>query len=215
MDPKVLLVILVIVVMGWFAFGILFNLRRGDAFAKWLQRGLPRLGERTTFRWLGTSVVEMVIAHGRKPFHRLETLIVLSPRDVPWLWLASFLQGRRDTLILRAQLNTPPRVDFDLADPTSWTGRMALQQAAGRGWEKHPYEGAQLAIPPGTLDQASAFLICIRSASQSLAPHYWRLSVHREAPHLEVHIPFPDRDTGVEQFLDAFQDLARSVSEPS
>lgn len=111
MNPQYLLVIVVIVVMGWFAIGLIYNLRRGDAVLKWMQAGLPDIGPRTTFRWLGTSVAELVIAKAKNPFRRLETLLVLAPRDVFWMMIVSAFQGRHDTLIFRAILNSPPFLD--------------------------------------------------------------------------------------------------------
>jgi hypothetical protein len=84
-NPQYILVVAVIVLMGWFAIGLIYNLRRGDALLKWMQDGLPSIGQKTTFRWLGTSVAELVIAHAKKPFRRLETLLVFKPRDVFWI----------------------------------------------------------------------------------------------------------------------------------
>lgn len=224
MDPKYFLILAVAIVMGWFAVGVLFNLRRGDAMLRWIQAGLPRIGERTTMRWLGSSVVELVIAHAHKPFRRLETLIVLAPRDVPWMWLLAASQGRRDTLIFRAHLNVPPLIDFELADPTIWTGRMALNQAIQKNWavrQNHlfsdagdqPYQGLQLMAPSGMLDRSVAALSSLASPARGLAPRLWRLSIRREAPHLEIHLAFPDRRSDASQFISALQDLARAVSE--
>ncbi len=93
MNPQYILVIVVIVVMGWFAIGFIYNLRRGDAVLKWMQAGLPDIGPRTTFRWLGTSVAELVIAKAKNPFRRLETLLVLAPRDVFWMMIVSAFQA--------------------------------------------------------------------------------------------------------------------------
>src|SRR5512138_1072388 len=107
-DPQYILVVAVIVIMGWFAVGVIYNLRRGDALLKWIQRGLPNIGQKTTFRWLGTSVAELVIAHAKKPFRRLETLLLLKPRDIFWMTILAHFQGRSDIVIFRAQLNTPP-----------------------------------------------------------------------------------------------------------
>ncbi len=217
MDPKVLLVIVVIVVMGWFAFGVLYNLRAGNALLRWLQAGLPRVGEKTTLRWLGTSVVDLVIARAKKPFRRLQTLVVLAPRDVPWLWLLAASQGRRDTLIFRADLIDPPRVDFELADPASWTGRLALKQAAQQGWQSQAWNGqpgCELALmaPPGRVAPAASALAALVGPLQRLSTHYSRLSVRRDAPHLEVHIAFPDRRSDAGQFIEALQELARSAA---
>ncbi len=213
MDPKYFLVLAVLVIMGWFAFGMIYNLRRGDAYLRWMQTGLPAIGERTTFRWLGTSVVELVVEHARKPLRRLETLLVLSPRDVLWMWLFTLGQGRRDTLIFRANLLTIPTMDFDLADPFAWTGRMALHQATQKGWESQPYQGLRLAAPPGTLQPACTMLDSIAGPFKRLAPHYWRFSLRRSAPHLEVHFAFPDRRTPSQPLFEALKDLAEALGE--
>ncbi len=215
MDPKYLLIPAVVIVMGWFAFGVIYNIRRGEAMLRWIQKGLPRVGEKTSFRWLGSSVVELIISPAKKPFRRLETLIVMAPRDVPWMWLIAATQGRRDTLIFRAQLNHPPLVDFELADPASWTGRMALKQVTERGWESQPYEGLQLMAPRGTLGLATTALTRLVPPAQKLSTHFWRFSLRRDTPHLELHLAFPDRQKDADEFIGSLQDLAQAVGEPS
>src|SRR3990172_3765450 len=92
--------------MGWFAAGVVWNIRRGNAVLRWMQDGLPRLGEKTTLRWLGTSVVELTIHRAKAPFRQVEVLLVLTPRDVPWLWLLAV--GReRPQFELHAPLPDP------------------------------------------------------------------------------------------------------------
>lgn len=214
MNPQYLLVPAILIVLGWFAAGILINLRRGDAMLKWMQGGLPRIGERTTLRWLGSSVAELGISKAKAPFRRLDTLLVLAPRDVPWIWLLAHFNGRRDTLILRAHLSAAPRADFDLVDPSSWPGKMALKQAAQRGWEIQPYQEMQLAAPRGFHKLAQLNLASLNLPAGKIAAHYWRLSLRREAPHLELHLPFPDRQSiQASQFFGAFQDLGRAVNQ--
>lgn len=214
MDPKYFLVLAVIFIMGWFAFGIIYNLRRGEALLRWMQAGLPRIGERTTLRWLGSSVAELGIARAKGSIRRLDTLLVLSPRDTPWMWLITRLQGRRDTLIFRVQLSSPPYLDFELADPTSWTGRLALQQVAQRGWQSQPVQDLQLMAPAGLLALAEKTWKRLELPAQQLAPRYTRFSLRREAPHLELHLAFPDpRQVDAAQFFDALQGLARAVGE--
>lgn len=214
MNPQYILVIVVIVVMGWFAIGFIYNLRRGDAVLKWMQTGLPDIGPRTTFRWLGTSVAELVIAKAKNPFRRLETLLVLAPRDVFWMMIVSAFQGRHDTLIFRAVLNSPPFLDLELADPKSWSGRAALSQVATRGWESRPYQDLQLMAPRGFLDMATTTLDRLATPMQKLSPRYSRLSLRKNTPNLEIHIPFPDtRRTDAVQYFGALRDLARVIGE--
>jgi hypothetical protein len=214
LDPKFLVGIAVAIVMGWFAFGIIFNLRRGDRMLKWIQVGLPRIGERTTFRWLGTSVAELVIAQAKKPFRRLEVLIFLAPRDVPWLWLFAAARGRRDTLILRGQLNAPPRVDLEFADPTTYTGRLAIGQVAARGWQRQECDGLELWAPQGYPDLARSTVTNLTRQRAALAPTTIRFAFRRDSPHLELHIPLPDPETrNAEEFFEALRNLARAVND--
>src|SRR5512139_3423826 len=133
--------------MGWFALGVIYNIRQGEAILKWMKGGLPRVGERTTFRWLGSSVAELVIAQAKSPMRSLQIMLAMAPRDVPWLWLPAYLRGRRDTLIFRAQLTVAPKIDFDLADPSLWTGRLAVEDAAEKNWEKQTYQDMTLVSP--------------------------------------------------------------------
>ena len=212
MNTTIIVTVAVVLVVGWFAFGIIYNLRRGEAMLRWMQKGLPRIGEKTTLRWLGTSVAQLVIARAKGPVRSLETLLVLAPRDVPWLWLLSGLQGRRDTLIFRAQLGTPPRIDLDLLDPASWTGRLAMQQALRNGWTSRPSHGLQLLASSASLPLAQETVDSLDPAVRGVAPVYFRFSLRHDSPHLELHMSFPDpHQTDPARFFDALISLARAV----
>ena len=214
MDPQYILVIAVVVIMGWFAIGVLYNLRRGDALLKWIQTGLPSIGQRTTFRWLGTSVAELVIAHAKKPFRRLETLLVLKPRDIFWMTFLASLQGRSDIVIFRAQLTTAPITDLELVDPKTWSGRATLKDIQQRKWESKSYKDMQLWAPQGLLDLAASTLDRLTVPMEKLSPRYARFSLRRDAPNLEVHVPFPQyRTADADQYFEALRGLARAVSE--
>lgn len=95
-NAQTIVIVAVTIFMGWFAIGMIYNLRRGDRILKWMQDGLPLIGQRTTFRWLGTSVAEMGIAKARRPFQRMDVLLVLKPRDVFWMTIIALFQGRDD-----------------------------------------------------------------------------------------------------------------------
>ena len=214
MNPQYILVVAVVIIMGWFAFGVIYNLRRGDALLKWMQGGLPGIGQRTTFRWLGTSVAELVIAHAKKPFRRLETLLVFRPRDVFWMTIAAYFQGRDDIVIFRAHLHTVPLVDLELVDPKTWSGRSTSQQVAQRKWESKTYEGMQLMAPKGLLDLATTTIDGLAAPMQKLSPRYARFSLRRDAPNLELHVPFPAyRTSDAAQYFEALRDLARAIGE--
>ncbi len=212
MNTQVILVAAVVIIMGWFAFGVLYNLRRGDALLKWMQKGLPGIGERTTFRWLGTSVAMLEIAHAKKPFRNLTTLLVLKPRDVLWMTILAILQGRDDLVIFRSQLTTPPLSDFEYLDPGTWSGREAVKNLRGRNWESRPRQDMELWAPAGFHDMAEAALA--RLPLEKLSPRILRLSLRRENPNLELHLPFPDhRSMEAGAWFEALRRVAQAIGE--
>jgi hypothetical protein len=165
---------------------------------------------------LGTSVAELVIAHAKKPFRRLETLLVFKPRDVFWMTIAAHFQGRDDIVIFRAQLSTAPLVDLELVDLKTWSGRATSQQVIQRKWESRAYEGLQLMAPQGLLDLATRTIDRLAAPMQKLSSHYARFSLRRDAsqPNLELHVPFPSyRTSDAAQYFEALRELARAISE--
>ncbi|PWB71656.1 MAG: hypothetical protein C3F07_13820 [Anaerolineales bacterium] len=214
MNSQTIVIIAVAVFMGWFAIGMIYNLRRGDKILKWMRDGLPLIGQRTTFRWLGTSVAEMGIAKAKRPFQRLDTLLVLKPRDVFWMTIIAFFQGRDDVLIFRAALSTPPLLDLELADPKTWSGREALAKATKRGWEGTDYRDLHLMAPKGLLGLAQETLDKLADPMQSLSPRFLRLSLRKTAPNMELHLPFPDPGrTDAKMYFQSLSNFGRAIGE--
>ncbi len=206
---------LVFLVVAWFALGVQWNLRKGNALLRWLQGGLPLLGRRTTMRWLGSSVVELKIAQPTDPFLDAEVLVVLEPRDVGLMWGWGRLHGRRDFLILRARLAQPPRFEVEAGDRRGWTGRDALQRLSLSDWQRADWEDSnvQVAYSGGRGSQVAHRLW---QDFQATSPAIWRLSIRRTHPHLEVHLrsPSPER-ASAERLFQAFRELARAVTTDS
>ena len=209
---QTVLVVLVAVVMGWFAFGIVWNIRRGNAVLRWMQAGLPRLGERTTLRWLGSSAVELSIARARPPFRRVDLLLVMEPRDVPWFWVFARLRGRRDLLIVRGQLVAAPQFEYDLLAPDSWSEREALGRGDARQWETEPLAGTHFRAPAPTRSLSRQLAPAALETAQKTGAAVWRLSSRREFPQVELHVPLPNpRQADAAQFFDALCALAERM----
>lgn len=214
MSSQNIVIIVVVIFMGWFALGSIYNVRRGNALLKWMQAGLPDVGQKTTLRWLGTSVVELVIAQAKKPFRRLETLLVLKPRDVFWMTIVAYFQRREDIVIFRAHLTTAPATDLELLDLNTWTGQDTQKRIRQRKWESRTYQGLHLMAPAGLLDLATKTLDRLAPPMQKLSARYARFGLHRNAPNFEVHVPFPDdRTVDARQYFEALRELARAVNE--
>lgn len=211
---QALLFLLVAAVMGWFALGVVWNIRRGNAVLKWMQAGLPRLGEKTTLRWLGSSAVALTIAKAKPPFRRVELILVLEPRDVPWFWLAAHLRGRRDMLIVRGQISQPPPYEFDCLAAGSWSEQESLSRAEARQWPMEPLAGVNFRAPAPSQSLSRQAAPALLQAARQVQPAVWRLSARREYPQLELHVPLPDpgrQDAG--HFFGALRALAERMGE--
>ena len=210
------LIALVAVVMGWFATGILWNIRRGNAVLRWMQSGMPRLGAKTTLRWLGTSVVELSIAKARSPFREVRILLVMAPRDVPWLWILAALRGRRDTFILRGDLTTAPRLEYEISAPESWTGRRAIAAALAQRWEQVELEHHRFLAPRASLPVSRPGAEALLEAASKIHPNLWRLAVRRAYPQIELHVPLPrPSQHGSAEFFESVCSLAERIIKPA
>jgi hypothetical protein len=209
------LIALVLVVMLWFTFGTQRNIRKGNALLAWLQDGgLPVLGRRATLRWLGSSAVELVIAEASPPFRDATVVVVLEPRDVGLLWAFARSRGRRDFLIVRANLRRAPRFRLDAGDPGGWTGRLdspSEDVRAGDADRRLAWPGNGLAVAgPGADDELA------RRAWERLArvsEGVWRLTIQPVTPHLEVHLRPPATErVSADRVIAPIRDLAAELA---
>jgi hypothetical protein len=174
-------ILVVIFIVGWFAVGTHHNVRKGHDVMRWLQEGLPLVGEKTTLQWLGSSVLELKIRQAKPPFRQAEVLVVLEPRDVAPLWGLAHLRGRRDLFIFRAVLRTQPRVELEALDPTSWPAH-ELTDRAKNYWTPLSTPTPLVAYAPGNLPAATELLV---KAALDGCP-LQRLIVRRVESNLEV-----------------------------
>jgi hypothetical protein len=177
-----LFTLVIIFVVGWFALGNHFNVRKGNDAMRWLQEGLPLVGEKTTLRWLGSSVVELKIQQAKAPFRHAELLVVLEPRDVAPLWGLARLRGRRDLFIFRGKLRSQPKLELEAFDPASWSLHGGGRHAPEQNWSEVPVPGPLTAFAPRRQAEAAQF---IQSADLPDCPLV-RLSVRQTEPNLEV-----------------------------
>jgi len=207
-----LLTIVVLCVVGWFAAGTVWNVRKGSAVMRWMQGGLPLLGSRATVRWLGTTSVELGIAGARSPFEQATLVIFLEPRDVPWLWWMARRRGRRDTLIVRARLRRPPEDDLELIDRASWSSRTVLERLASERWSiREPTSAGGLPAyyrTEAALAQGDAMLALASRAGLAVQ----RLALRRTEPHLELHLDLPALGAPAGDYFEALRALGERVS---
>jgi hypothetical protein len=199
--------VLAVAVVAWFAAGTIWNVRTGRELLRWMQGGLPLLGERSTVRWLGSTAVELVINQGKAQLAKVTVVIFLEPRDLPW-WPLSRMRGRRDTLIIRGVLRRTPSFELEVFDPASWSARDALPRVP-RDWLQAAAPGGMVVHHAGAaaLGHAHALLEIAKRAGMKV----WRLSVRRAGPNFQLHVPLPDRRESARDFFQAVHALADRV----
>lgn len=206
------LITLTVIFLGWFAVGTQQNVRKGSAVMKWVQHGLPLVGERTTMRWLGSSVLELKIVKAKNPFRSAETLAVFEPRDVIPLWFVERMRGRRDLLIFRAQLQSAPSFEMSAFDPKGWMMSGLEQEARKKNWVPVELTGNDHLIAfasdaQSVLAAKSLIGLAARSGGKLV-----KFSVTRALPNLELqwHLPQPDAVLARDLFLKV-RELAESA----
>jgi hypothetical protein len=208
--PAILSAIILIVLLS-FTFGTQRNISRGNAVLRWLQESLPRLGQRATLRWLGSSVVELRLVEPVDPFRELTIMAVMEPRDVPFLWMFSRARGRRDVLIFRGSLRRAPSAELDASDLKAWM--TARDPDEEEGWHEIAWPDDVRAVARGRADPA--MLEAARAGWRRLdnaSASAWRLSVRQTVPHLEVHVRPPDlKAVGSAPLVDAVRELAQEL----
>jgi len=211
----VLTVVLFVGFFLWFAIGTQLNVRRGNAFLRWLQGGLPLMGKRTTMRWLGSSAVELVIAEPTTPFRAVTLILVLEPRDLPWLWALARTRGRRDVVIIRADLQSAPRADLEVAEAGSWSARLPIQVGDDMA-ELYPIDWPSSRRGPVSAQASAGFdrsrAVRAWAALDDASAGITRLSVRRTVPHLEVHLRPPEASRSADRFVRAVQETATEMA---
>jgi len=196
-----------VAIVAWFAAGTIWNVRKGRSLMRWMQGGLPLLGERTTVRWLGSTAVEMAIRDAKAPFARVTLVIFLEPRDLPWMWALGRSRGRRDTLIIRGVLRQAPALELEALDPASWSGREALPRVPPEWPVREAAAPSRLAVhhaDAAALKRVDTMLALARGARLEVK----RLSVRRTEPHFQLHVSLPDGRQPARDFFEAVRVLA-------
>jgi hypothetical protein len=206
-----LLVVAVVVFLGWYAIGTQYNVRLGNNALKWIQKGLPLIGERAALRWLGSSVVELKIAKAKDPFRSVELLVVMEPRDVPMMWWWARSRGRRDLIVLRGQLRAAPHFDLEARGPKVWA-QADFRRDGSPKW---------IAVQGGVANSMSAdyrgeispFSINRLIVSASLdGVTLTRLAIRRAVPNLEVHFLLPKFDqVSSQRVFNSLRELSEEV----
>ncbi|RMF38906.1 MAG: hypothetical protein D6759_00330, partial [Chloroflexi bacterium] len=182
-----IIIAIAILMALWYVGGTWYNRRRGIRTLTWLREGLQRLGGRLEMAWIGSAAsgARAVVSKANPPFRQLEAIFLLESREILPLWVINRLRGRRDELIIKAQLRSPRRGEIEVVPAGSRLERsLRRDEQAPWEWEEGPY-GLRIArrgLQGKALGQAvGAFL-------QDYGAALYRLSWRRSKPHLLLHL---------------------------
>jgi len=196
----------------WYVVGWQVNRRRGERLLAWVLQGLRPLGDQTTASRLGTSGFQVKVEKARPPFKRIETAILLEPREILLLWIFNRLRGGGDHLVLKATLRASPRGEVEVIKKR---GRLAGRGLEGlndeEAWARQEIAGGLVMACRGEKGQRQAE--AISHLVEGLSPRLLRLSLSKKAPHLLLNLSLAGLDErSALLLLSSLQDLAQAVA---
>lgn len=98
-----------LLLLGWYAVGSWLNRRRASQLIAVIREAAGAVGSKPTIKWYGRSAFQIEIGEPRPPFAGFYVLCLLEPRDFPLAQAWTRLRGRRDQVLIRADIKRPPR----------------------------------------------------------------------------------------------------------
>lgn len=181
---QAVVVLSILLLVGYF-FGSWINRRRRRALVLWIKPAVDALGGETSVRWLGTSALHIELRRLPSPRKVMSLFLWLQPREMPLFWLLNHLRGRRDRLILKADLTRPPRGGFDLWRRGTGESYWRKEKGGRRQQEGEQWEQGELAVflPRGGVRETA------RDAAGMVeeSPARWEwISIRPSSPHLSA-----------------------------
>jgi hypothetical protein len=185
-----LALLLFLFLLCWYLVGMQYNIRRGRRALKWLEQGLPVIGEKAALNWTGVTQVQIQIPKAKEPFRSAEVLIQMQSRQLPFWWLAQRGQTKQDALIVRAHLRAAPRFDLVSHSPHVPADEQLKRSGAGQ-WNaiQGGLANAMNADIRGSISPYAVNRLIVQTTLEGMT--LTRLIVHRSAPNLEVHYLLP------------------------
>ncbi len=190
-SPFVTIVLVILLtLLCWYFVGMQYNIRRGRRALKWLEQGLPIVGEKAALNWTGVSHVHIHVPKAKEPFRSAEVVIDLVPREIPFWWLWKKNARKQDTLIVLAQMRAAPRFDLVSHSPLVLPDEQLKRSGTGQ-WTavQGGLANTMTADIRGNISPYTVNRLIVQTTLEGMT--LTRLIVHRSAPNLEVHYLLP------------------------
>lgn len=194
MDPgQTIVIVLGAFLALWFAFASAYNRRLGVRTYRWIQAGAKTFGGISEGRWFGSSGSggRLTVAKAARPFRRVEIAFLLETRELLPLWLLNRLRGRRDYMIVKADLRSAPRGDVEILPGDSRRFGAMGSTSGGEAWSM-----VESSLPAGFAAarrgrETDAWIESVSPLLASDGGSIRRLSVARTSPHVIAEINLP------------------------
>ncbi len=171
----------------WYVVGMQVNRRRASHLLRWIREGVREFGGEATWRGLGTSGFQVTVKGARHPFRRIEMMVLLEPREMLLLWLFNRLRGRRDLMVLKADLRTRPKTEVEVINKGGRIAREVLKAIDEEGWIRGEIGDTNLMVARKGKDIA-ALAEGLSPLVREHAPYILRISLRKALPHLLVNL---------------------------
>ncbi len=182
--------VVLLALLCWYLVGMQYNIRRGRRAIKWLEQGLPIIGEKAALNWSGVSHVEIQVPKAKDPFRAADVIIDLVPREIPFWWFWKNNRRNQDAIIVRAQLRAAPSFDLVSHSPHVLADEQLKRSGIGQ-WSavQGGLANAMTADIRGSISPYAVNRLIVQTTLDGMT--LTRLIVHRSAPNLEVHYLLP------------------------
>ena len=176
------------ILLGWYLAASQFNRRRRLATYRWLRRGLEQVGDRIEAQWLGSSSTgaKLVISKAEKPYRKMEAMYLLETREILPYWILTHLRGRRDELVIKANLRQAPKTEV-------WVERTDQRKKIGQLPEDQKGAYQELTDPAGfsILQNGSVdpeMELSLRAFLDESGEALETMRLQPKLPHLEIRL---------------------------
>ncbi len=184
MDPLPVVIAFAGVLLAFLAGGSYVNRKKAGSMANNLKLAFLSLGA-TKITWMGRAVFRYDVDKPKEPFAAVAAMTQLLPRDMPFSWAAAALMGKKDMTTFRANLKSPPKVEFEAFVDEGYVGRRMREALERSDWETLRLPAGKMVVAASRRDMAATRNRLTRF-EESLGT-MWRLSASKLEPHLTVN----------------------------
>jgi hypothetical protein len=212
--PTATVIAVCLVLLIWYFVGGQWNRSRSRLIVRGLAKGFASLSPPPKLQWLGPTAFQIQAANPPDPFKQLGIMTVLQPRELLLFWLANRLRGRHDLLVIKGEFQNNPRLELELFDPATPTGREGGQTAAAERWivsDAALPQHLRWAYPSGQADPRPRWAGIV----DSLPFRLQRLSLRRSPPHLLMSLTPPPGEFPGDLLLKSLRAIGEQAVRPA